>query len=107
MLANIMIDHEQERFQLHIHCMSVCTHAHTHTHARTHTHQACTVTLHSCQVGIRRYWLDTKVLQRLDDVSAHHGCASKRPLVHDTDVDWRGVQLLLGQVLWWEGGRKV
>ena len=40
-----------------------------------------------------------EVLEGLDDMSTNQRHAAKAPLVQDADVEGRGIQLLLGQVL--------
>lgn len=40
-----------------------------------------------------------EVLEGLDDVSTNQRHAAEAPLVQDADVEGRGIQLLLGQVL--------
>ena len=40
-----------------------------------------------------------KVIDGFDDVDANQGQTAKVPLVKDADVEGRGIQLLLGQVL--------
>ena len=40
-----------------------------------------------------------KVIDRFDDMDANQGQTAKVPLVKDADVEGRGIQLLLGQVL--------
>ena len=40
-----------------------------------------------------------EVLEGLDDMSTNQGHAAKTPLVQDADIEGRGIQLLLGQVL--------
>ena len=40
-----------------------------------------------------------EVLEGLDDMSTNQGYAAKTPLVQDADIEGRGIQLLLGQVL--------
>ena len=40
-----------------------------------------------------------EVLEGFDDMSTNQGHAAKTPLVQDTDVEGRGIQLLFGQIL--------
>ena len=56
-------------------------------------------TLESCSLFCRQDWIHVEVLERFNDVRAHHGHAPKTTLVQDTDVEGWGIEFLLGQVL--------
>ena len=57
------------------------------------------LTLHGSLLLWGEHRFHVEVFERLDDMGADHGLASEAPLVQDANIQGRGIQLLLGQVL--------